>query len=276
MKEVNQNKVLGKSSLLLWLMLSVVLFIGINSAQAREVNYNGSEITVFVKPGEPTQISFPGAVEGGFKGKQAPISLEKQDNYLVVFAQPNISIEGEAIIVHLNDKRTYSVRLKPAVDGQRRDGFVEIVDQRPPPIEITTTNRETETSGGRARRKAPPTAVSGLMRELMLRAEFGKKKNIPGYRPSNKFTGEVVLQDGTMEVKIEEILMGSNLWGYVLTARNLLNTTQKINPATFRLDGTRAVSAQRWELAPLPLTAEQRISNAHIARIYVVTRAQRR
>ena len=74
-----------------------------------------------------------------------------------------------------------------------------------------------------------------------------------------------MLHDGTMEAKIKEIFLGSGLWGYVLEVENLLDTTHKINPATFRLDGTRAVAAQRWELAPRPETAEQKLAQAHKA-----------
>jgi hypothetical protein len=108
---------------------------------------------------------------------------------------------------------------------------------------------------------------------MVLVAEFGKRKNIPGYRRSNRYTGETVLHDGAVEVKIDEIFMGSDYWGYVLSAENLLDTNQKLNPATFRLDGTRAVSAERWELAGRPQTAEQKVSGAHKSKIYVVVKA---
>lgn len=48
--------------------------------------------------------------------------------------------------------------------------------------------------------------------------------------------------------KVEEIFMGANCWGYVVTVTNLPDTTQRINPATFCLEGTRAVAAARWEV----------------------------
>ena len=84
-----------------------------------------------------------------------------------------------------------------------------------------------------------------------------------------------MLQDGAVRATIDEMFLGPDLWGYVVSVENLLDTTMKINPASFRLDGTRAVSAQRWELAPRPLTEEQNISNGHKSKIYIVTRSKR-
>ena len=68
--------------------------------------------------------------------------------------------------------------------------------------------------------------------------------------------------------------MGPKLWGYVLDAENLLDQTQQINPASFRIDGTRAISANHWEIAPRPLTIEQEVAKRHKAKIYIVTRAK--
>ena len=61
----------------------------------------------------------------------------------------------------------------------------------------------------------------------------------------------------------------------MLDVENLLDTNQKLNPASFRLDGTRAVAAERWELAPRPETAEQRIAGSHKAKVYIVTKSLR-
>ena len=94
-----------------------------------------------------------------------------------------------------------------------------------------------------AEQKFPPARadqVSGLMRELMLLAEFGKG-SIPGYQRSDKYRGEVVLDDGALKATIDTIYIGSRYWGYVLDAQNSLDTAMKINPATFRLDGTHAI-----------------------------------
>jgi len=121
-----------------------------------------------------------------------------------------------------------------------------------------------------------PAAVNGLMRNMILTAEFGIQRGIPGYRRSNRYSGETVLHDGALEAKIDEIFMGPDHWGYVLSVENKLDTTQKINPASFRMDGTEAVTAQRWELSPRAVTDEQRIAAAHRAKVYVVTKAKRR
>lgn len=246
-----------------WFLVAIPAF-------AREVRYVGAEQTVYVNPGEPTQVLFPGKVVGGFKSKNSPVALERDGNFLVVFAQPDLTEEGAAILVILEDKRSFAVRVTPASDDHARDEVAKIIDDR------EDTDYEAGPGGPDFTPQAgyaPPTFPSGLVREMVLVAEFGKRKNIPGYRRSNRYTGETVLHDGAVEVKIDEIFMGSDYWGYVLSAENLLDTNQKLNPATFRLDGTRAVSAERWELAARPQTAEQKVSGAHKAKIYVVVKA---
>ncbi len=256
---------------LIFLLTGITVFCP-SAVSARELDYSGNEATIYVEPGAPTQISYPGKVAGGYKKKKSNLTIEKQDDALIIFAQPELTDSGEAIIVHLEDKRSYAFRVKPATPLNPRDELITIKDIRDPVIDT----EEAETKQNQPRDFAPPSAVSGFMRELILVAEFGKKKGIPGYRRSNRYTDEVVLHDGAIEAKIEEIFMGTDLWGYVVTVKNLLNTTQRLNPASFRLDGTRAISAERWELAPQPITAEQQAAQAHIGRLYIITKASRR
>jgi len=104
-------------------------------------------------------------------------------------------------------------------------------------------------------------------------AELGKKQ-INGYRVSDAHRGETVLNDGTMLATIDQIFIGPNLWGYVLDTQNLLDSSQLINPATFRLDGTRAVSARNWELAAKPLDIEQQLAAKDKTKVYIITRAR--
>lgn len=243
----------------------------VTPAWAREFRYSGEEAEIYVQPGEPTQVNFPEKIVGGYKRKDSTVELQRRDNFVVFFAQPELPSNGEVVILVAEDKRTYSLRLKPASPKNLRDESVQIVDQRRP----EGTEEEDEESPRKAQGFAPANHVSGLMREMTLVAEFGKKRGITGYRRSNRYSGEVILHDGSVEAKIDEIFMGSNLWGYVITITNLLDTNQRINPATFRLAGTQAVSAERWELAPRPATAEQMTANAHVARIYIVTKAAR-
>lgn len=251
-------------------ILALGLVLSATPAFARDIRYTGGEQNVYVNPGEPTQIVFPSKITGGFKPKNAAFALERNGNFLVLFAQPDLTEEGAAFLVLLDDKRSYALRVLPSTDEHVRDEMVKVIDDR----------EDTDYEGGPAGPDfkpaegfAPATFPSGLVREMVLVAEFGKKKGIPGYRRSNRYTGETVLHDGAIEVKIDEIFMGSDLWGYVLTAENLLDTTQRLNPASFRLDGTRAISAERWELAARPQTAEQQVSGGHRAKIYVVTKS---
>ncbi len=244
------------------------------SVFAREVSYTGNEQVIYVRPGEPSQVQFPGTVEGGFKPRDASFALEKQDRSLIVFPKPELAPEGEAMIVYLDDKRSYALRLVPASEQHPRDSLVTILDNREPEVETeeaAKVQRPRQPTGF-----APSSTINGLMREMVLVAEFGRQKGITGYRRSNRFSGETVLDDGALEAKIAEIFMGSDLWGYVVDVENKLETTQRVNPATFRLDGTKAITVQRWELAPRPLTAEQKIAGMHKSKVYIVTRAKRR
>lgn len=255
------------------LLAAVVAFNLVDSALAREVKYSGNEVPVYVTPGEPTQITFPSKIEGGFKRKHSALALQRQDNFLVVFAQPEIPYEGEALLVHLSDKRSYALRILPSDDDNPRDEFIDVQDQRE---DISGDGVAESDPYLQPRGFAPATFVSGLMREMILVSEFGKRGTIPGYRRSNRYTGETVLHDGAIEAKILEIFMGTDLWGYVLEVENLQDTSYKINPATFRMDGTRAVVAANWELSPKPDTAEQKIAKGNVAKVYIVTKSLRR
>lgn len=243
------------------------------SGLARDAEYEGGEIDVRVSPGEPTQLQFPGNIAGGFKKKLSALALDRKGSDLVIFANEGISDSGEAIIVRLDDSRSYSIRVRRASPDMPRDDIVRINDDRPGAAPSSSEEEETPVKD-RQFQYASPTQVSGLMREMILAAEFGKK-SIPGYRESEKYRGEVVLNDGTLVSTVEKIFIGANLWGYVLQTRNLLEQGQKLNPATFRLDGTRAVSAENWELAPKPLNVEQQISGKDSTRVYVITRAKK-
>lgn len=272
MKRITKTNLSRGCGLLLAIVLAGSLCIC--DAMARDVEYDGKEVAVYVTPGEPTQVTFPSEIKGGFKRKHSSLALQRQSNFLVVFAQPEIPYEGEALLVHLDDDSSYALRILPSDDDNQRDEFVKLMDVRDGGYDPS------EGEGPEDMRNyfpgfPPPSTVPGLMREMVLMAEFGKRVPIEGYRRSNRYTGETVMHDGTMEVKIDEIYMGSQYWGYILSVENLLETGQLINPASFRLDGTRAVIAPK-ELSPKPRTAEQKIAAGHKAKIYVITRAHKR
>lgn len=254
------------------LCLVVLLSLFTTTAWARDIEYKNTEMVVNVTPGEPTQLKFPGEVAGGFKKKLSTLSLDKKETDLVIFASEGLPDEGEAIIVRLKDGRSYSVRVQRSGDQAPRDDIVRIKDART--AVLSDDEEEPPPYAERQFGYAPPNTVSGLMREMILAAEFGKSK-VQGYRISDQYAGETVLNDGTLNAKIDRIFIGPNLWGYVIDAENLLDQTQRVNPATFRLDGTKAVSLQNWELAPKPLTAEQQAAKRHTTKIYVITRPRK-
>ncbi len=254
-------------------VLAVVASASLSSAPAwaRDVKYNDSEVSIAVNPGEPTQVEFPNTVAGGYKKKLSAVTIDKRGASLVIFGSEGLPDEGEAIIVRLTDGRSYSLRVQRAADASARDTIVKIQDGREGAI---GSDEEESPSTDKAMKFAPPSTVNGLIREMVLSAEFGKEQ-IQGYRVSDQMQGEVVLDDGTLVATVEKVFIGPNLWGYVIDAENKLDTAQKINPASFRIDGTRAISLSNWELAPRPLTNEQAIAQKHKSKVYVVARARR-
>jgi hypothetical protein len=259
--------VLMKRSLIAIITLSICTAFSL----ARDIGYEGQEVTVYVDPNEPTQINFPGEIAGGFMKTDSALQLQRQGQDLVMFAKGSLLEEGEAIIVRLQDGRSFSVRVRPADSENPRDHTVKIEDLTQSVLE---DEEEEAPYVSKRYQKAPANVVSGLMRELVLHAEFAKPK-IRGYRVSEQYKGQTVFHDGTMQATIDKIFIGPRLWGYVLDAENLLDTAQKINPGTFRLDGTRAVSASNWDLSPKPLTAEHQIAGKHKTKIYIITRAKK-
>lgn len=256
-----------------WLMvLALLVALTMNfptNSVARDLEYKDGEVDILVLPSEPTQIRFPGEIVGGFKKSLSSLSLEKRDADLIVFGNEGITEQGESIIVRLKDGRSYALRIKRAANPEERDDVVRLEDNS---IGLADEDEdELEPWQTKQFRKAPKSSVAGLMREMVLVTEFGKK-SITGYRVSDRYQGETLLNDGTMLATVEHIFIGPRLWGYVINTENLLDQSQKINPATFRIDGTRAVSASNWELAPRPLNIEQQITRKDKTKVYVVTR----
>lgn len=260
------NKVLRSLSLALMGALLVTA-----RAEARDIEYKNAEVTVYVTPGEPSEVRFPGKISGGYKRSQSAIAIERKGSSLVLYASEGIQGSGEAIIVGLDDGRSYSLRVARATDASPRDASINVIDARGA---VLTDSEEEPAYREKNFEHAPASQVSGLMREMVLVAELGKA-TIPGYRATDSYKGQEVMNDGAMTAKIDRIFIGPNLWGYVLDAENLLDSNQKINPATFRLDGTRAISATNWELAAKPLTIEQQLAGKDKTKVYIVTRARK-
>ncbi|MEY4667623.1 MAG: hypothetical protein RL518_322 [Pseudomonadota bacterium] len=251
----------------------LVALSALTNAFARDVEYTTGrgEVEVFVNVGEPTEIIFEGGkIKDGFKNSNAGISLDKKDSSLVVFGNQSLNENGEAILVRLDNGRSYPLRIRRANSDNPRDAQVTVSDGK---SVVGADEEEVAPFKERSYDYAPPSKVSGLMREMVLVAEFGKSA-IPGYTISERHKGQTVVSDGAILAKIDKILVGPNLWGYVLDTTNLLDQTQKLNAATFRLDGTRAISASTWELAPRPMNVEDQLSGKNSAKVYIVTRAR--
>lgn len=240
---------------------------------ARDVEYNpnNGEIEVRLSPGEPTQLTFEAPISGGYKKKGSAVSLDRKGQDLVLFSNEALTTDGEAIIVKLQNGSSYSIRAKRSDNDHSRDDFVNVIDTRV--ASVLTEDEEEPSYKEKKFEYAPPTQVSGLMREIVLASEFGKSQ-IAGYRKSDKYKGQLVLDDGAIHATIDSIWLGTTLWGYVLDVSNKLDQSQKINPASFRLDGTRAISAKNWELAAKPINLEQKIAGQDSTKVIVITRAK--
>ena len=247
--------------------------VGALNAYARNVEYSSGqgELEVWVNVGEPTELIFEGGkIKDGFRNSNSGIAIDKKDSSLIVFGKETMRDTGEAILVRLEDGRSYPVRIRRASPENPRDAQVVISDAKGI---MGGEEEEPAPFKDRSYEYAPPSKVSGLMREMVLVAEFGKK-TIPGYTLSERHKGETVVSDGAVLAKIDKIFIGPNLWGYVLDTTNLLDQSQKLNAASFRIDGTRAISASNWELAARPLNVEEQIAAKHNAKVYIVTRAR--
>jgi len=249
-----------------------ILSIMPSLSHARDVGYEGQEVSVYVSPNEPTQVNFPGDIAGGYMKTDATVQLERQGSDLILFAKPSLQDEGEAIIVRLKDGRSFSIRVRPSNDSNPRDSHVKVEDLSSPLFDSEEGDSPIHQS--KEFDKAPSNVLSGFMRELVLHAEFTKPQ-IRGYRVNEQYRGQTVFNDGTLNATIDKIFIGPRYWGYVLDAENLVDTAQRINPGTFRLDGTRAISCSRWDLSSKPLTMEQKIAGQHKAKIYIITKAKK-
>lgn len=261
-----------KSNHCFFFKLIILVLIQTGALWARDIGYEGQEVSVYVAPNEPTQVNFPGDIAGGYMKTDASVQLERQGSDLILFSKPSLQTEGEAIIVRLKDGRSFSVRVRPSSDTNPRDSHVKVEDLSTPLFDAE--EGEEPIYKDKNFDKAPSNVLSGFMRELILHAEFTKPQ-IRGYRINEQYRGQAVFDDGTLKATIDKIFIGPRYWGYVLDAENLVDTSQRINPGTFRLDGTRAISCSQWDLSPRPLTMEHKIAGKHKAKIYIITKAKK-
>lgn len=253
------------------LVFRILFLIALTTGFARDIEYSSGEIEIFVRPGEATEVRFPDEVLGGYKKQGSVISVDKVGTNLIIFAQDKLQQNGEVILVRTRDNRSYSLRVKTADDVSVRDDIVVIKDNRP----RQTSEDDDELPKYRDRQFIYPSQyqVAGLMRELVLVTEFGKN-GIPGYRVADSGAGSEVVNNGQITARLVRMYLGPQLWGYVLEAENKTDEIVKVDPAIFKIHGTRAISMDKWELAPRPLTPEQRMAGAHKAFVYVVAKAR--
>lgn len=87
---------------------------------------NQRETLVYVKPGDPTVIRFPLDIKIGFKRLLAPLTLERRGRDLIVFAQPELAGQGEALLMQLVDNSFLPLRILPANQNHPRDAILSL------------------------------------------------------------------------------------------------------------------------------------------------------
>ena len=103
-----------------FLALACLSIVGIDlsPAAAREIDYDGGEAKVYVTPGEPTVVSFPHEVDAGYRVKSSAIVVERRGRDLILFAQPELRLEGEVLVIYTKDNRSYILRILPAASSE--------------------------------------------------------------------------------------------------------------------------------------------------------------
>lgn len=92
-----------------------ILLLAPGASFARQVDYLGGEVRVFVTPGEPTVVSFPDELDSGFKSRNADLQILKKRNDLILFAGPALQLEGAVVVVYTKkNKRSFILRVLPA------------------------------------------------------------------------------------------------------------------------------------------------------------------
>ena len=84
------------------------------------------QAVIRIEPGAPLAIEFPGKIEGGYKTKSASVALERNGDRLVAFAQPGLPEEGVSLLIILEDRSLFSVKLVLANKEHPADVIVKI------------------------------------------------------------------------------------------------------------------------------------------------------
>lgn len=206
------------------------------------------ETHVFVSPGEPTQVIFPAIVKEVFKQKRSTLLLDKQKNNLTVYTTPEKpSSWGERILVHLDDGRSYEIRVFAATLEHPRNASVNIADEQ------------------------FPQPVDGLMNAMIRVAELNMRRGIRGYRDSRGYAGQIILKDDAIQAKIHKLFQGKSLSGYIIEVENLTTVPQHLDIERFRLDRTRAIQLQKEILAPRTESSDKKASKGFV---YIVVGAK--
>ena len=82
--------------------------------------------SVYAAAGEPLLVQFPDKILGGFKRKSSGLSIERKEDFLVLFAQKDLDPAGEALLVQTEDLTFYSFRVMLASAEHRADVRVKL------------------------------------------------------------------------------------------------------------------------------------------------------
>ena len=102
--------------------------VAVDLAKSQPVSIVRSPLDLRIKvvAGSPTVVIFPAKITGGFKQKHSALSLERQDSKLIMFAQPEIRLAGERLVVVLDSGAIITLEVTPAADASQGDIIVKV------------------------------------------------------------------------------------------------------------------------------------------------------
>lgn len=105
------------------------VFLNTSDVFAREVEYRGEEIIIYITHGTLTHVTFPSATRCRYGSHKGPVVYECQGNSILLFVQPELSIEGKLEYIRLKNGKIYKLKIIRADNSHPTDDIVNILDR---------------------------------------------------------------------------------------------------------------------------------------------------
>lgn len=105
------------------------VFLNTSDVFAREVEYRGEEIIIYITHGTLTQVTFPSTTRCRYGSHKGPVVYECQGNSILLFVQPELTIEGKLEYIRLKNGKIYKLKIIRADNNHATDDIVNILDR---------------------------------------------------------------------------------------------------------------------------------------------------